>query len=286
MPSPKAIAEAVASEIGPKDAPLQVSAVIAQLSIKNLWEQSGFHDDFADKVRISVCVELRAILDRHEEGFYTPFELFGLEDQFIAGRYRPIETDDADTAQAKIRRSQISEIIRAINRLSPDEFELLCQKLPELMEGERQAFKPRANDQGIDFFSRVKFGSLITRSVLGLGRERQLNAWIVGQAKHYKKTVVKTSEIRELVGAIDLARAKIFSSNNDPLENLFIKLCEPIFYCFFSSGQFTSGSKKLMEKAGIIYLEGYDIAQFLADSEVGFEDSSFDEAKFHSWMNH
>ena len=141
--------------------------------------------------------------------------------------------------------------------------------LPNVSEG--------SGDQGVDFYGHAGFGELIADTTLPGSVEEPIRVWIIGQAKRYLETKVSTADLRELVGSVELSRAKVHSGKRDPLQNLKVRLCDPIFYMLVTSGDFTGGSRELIEKSGIIAMDGVQLCQFLADHGKGGGAAGFDE---------
>ncbi|MGV3511449.1 MAG: restriction endonuclease [Novosphingobium sp.] len=279
------IASKVVSSIAPFDSPKPLERLIAAVAMTEGLCDAGFEDDFAEKWHDRVLIHLRARLeDASEVGKFAHYRLVGLDQRFVGGSCQLLDSDSQEERKAKSQRAQTILIHRALKALSDNEFELLCQKVPVLLKAEPQGTKPQSNDQGIDFYAKVRFGEIVSPTILPTGSEKMLWAWIIGQAKNYERTVVSTAEIRELVGSVSLARAGIYSTSDNPLSGLSMRLCDPVFYMFLTSGRFTKGSIKLMREAGIAYMEGLELSQYLADCGVGIEHGNFCEVRFANWL--
>lgn len=142
----------------------------------------------------------------------------------------------------------------------------------------------RSADQGVDFYGRVPLGDILKPKLLDSGAEKNMFVWLVGQSKHYPETKVSTSEIRELAGSVEFARAKIYAGKTDPLINLTLRPCDPIIFMFFTSGKFTRDSNDLLRRSGVLSFDGLQISQFLADHGVGISAGLFDDASFELWL--
>jgi hypothetical protein len=110
-----------------------------------------------------------------------------------------------------------------------------------------------------------------------------------GPAKHYPNAAIGPDFIRELVGAIALARYKVYSSNHDLFEDLQLRAFNPLLAMIFTTGRLTSGARQLAERAGIIARSGEQLAVFLADRGVGMRvdargDTCFDRHAFRCWL--
>ncbi|SMX81870.1 hypothetical protein BSP239C_01428 [Brevibacterium sp. 239c] len=108
---------------------------------------------------------------------------------------------------------------------------------------------------------------------------------MVGQAKHYQKTKVSTPDLRELVGSVQLARAKAFADDGRALQGLDLRACDPVFYLFFTTGTITLDGYKLLKASGVVSMDGAQLAAFLADNDIGITDGDFDESAAKSWIN-
>lgn len=112
-----------------------------------------------------------------------------------------------------------------------------------------------------------------------------------GQAKHYHNNSVGPSAVRELVGAISLARHKTFSSKTDDFfEDFGLKSFNPLVALLFSTGEITAGARSLAGGAGMIIKSGMQIAVFLADRGVGMKMNEsgvivFDRENFDIWLS-
>ena len=137
-----------------------------------------------------------------------------------------------EEVQQKRLRANKAYYIRAFSDLSNDDFEVLCARVLSLWRVEKDFVSRRSADQGVDFFGRVPFGEIMKPSAIGNGAERQLKLWLVGQAKNYSASQVSTKDIRELVGSVNLARSKTYAGSIDPLSQLEMRTCDPVFFLF------------------------------------------------------
>ena len=63
-----------------------------------------------------------------------------------------------------------------------------------------------------------------------------------------------------------------------------MRLCDPIIYLFFTTGQFSKDSLELLDRSGVLSFDGLQIGQFLADHGIGITNGSFDPAPFNTWL--
>jgi len=154
----------------------------------------------------------------------------------------------------------------------------------ELLKVEKPFVSRQTADQGIDFFGRVPYGKILQPSFLHPGAEKHIAVWLVGQAKHYPDSNIGTSDIRQLVGSVELARAKVFAGSTNPLSELTTRLCDPIIYLFFTTGRFSRDSVELLSRSGVLAFDGLQIGQFLADHGIGLAADLFDQVLFDRWL--
>lgn len=53
---------------------------------------------------------------------------------------------------------------------------------------------------------------------------------------------------------------------------------------FFTTGRFTRDSIQLLRQAGVVAMDGSQLATLLADRKVGYDDDSFSKAAFFKWL--
>ena len=108
---------------------------------------------------------------------------------------------------------------------------------------------------------------------------------MVGQAKHYNMTQIGTEHIRELVGSVSLARAGVYGSGTNPLSDLNVRVADPIFLMFFTTGTISANAWQLLNRSGVIGMDGEMIAAFLADRQFGAKDGAFNADEFFIRLN-
>ncbi len=90
-----------------------------------------------------------------------------------------------------------------------------------------------------------------------------------GQAKHYPDNPIGPATVREMIGAISLARYRVYSSEPDFFEAFKLLPYNPLIALLFTTGRFTSGAMEIAASAGVIARSGEQLAVFLADRNVG-----------------
>ena len=67
-----------------------------------------------------------------------------------------------------------------------------------------------------------------------------------------------------------------------------VKPFSPVLAMLISTGRFSSGARRLAEKAGLIVISGWQLSVFLADRGIGMVEAngvhSFSENEFLSWL--
>ena len=178
-------------------------------------------------------------LNRHKDSF-SPFAFNSSSDYHIQGCAYIEPTDSPDVQEAKKSQARLNDYVALLATLTPRQFECLGKAVLELLGVEKPTVTPKSADEGIDFFGLLRLEALAGLPDRFPGVGRQLTIWLIGQAKHYQESIVSTAAIRELVGAIHLARGKAFGADGDRYADLRVRVCDPVFYLFFTTGRFTA----------------------------------------------
>jgi hypothetical protein len=284
-PGPAQAAALVQTVLSVTDPPRPTRQVLLDITISQGWAAGADAEDKADMWLNRFKRRLAFIIaEAVEEGEYRSFTFNSSGDDYLQG-YCFCEPGESDaTTDAKRKRAYTIEVFEHIARLSDRDFEILSGKVIELLGVERAYVSRISGDQGIDFYGRARFSDILRPPLIDAGAEKNLYVWLIGQSKHYPRSQVSTQEIRELVGSVELAKVKIYAGGNDPLEHLKIRLCDPVFFLFFTSGRFTRDSKDVLRRAGISAFNGLQIAQFLADQGIGLNEQGFDPPTFQVWL--
>lgn len=255
------------------DAPRELRSLATEALVSLGWsdeEALQFANDNEEKIQNVSKRLINAAEDRAEP---VSFE-FNANDPFlIQGNCYVLPDEGVSTKDDKERRANAPELLKAIGDLNPRDFEHLCGVLLQCLAVDVPFVTQSSGDQGVDFFGKADFGKFVRgTSELGPVTEN-LAVWIVGQAKRYANTKVKTSDLRELVGSVELAKSRISADGGVALTDLEVRLCEPIFYFMVTSGVFTSGSETLLKSAGVAGFNGKRLSILLADHGVGLDSS-------------
>lgn len=286
MRGPQEAAKRIGEVVGVTDAPRPTRSVLFEIiSISGLFSRDDAEekaDAWLDRFMSRLALELE---NSAKSGSVVTFSFNSSGTDFVQGACFAEPAYPADVRSALLNRSNLIEILSQFSALSSKDFEILSGRVLSLLGVDEVHVTQSSADQGVDFFGRLALGELVKPTRLTPGGEKQLHVWLVGQSKHYQETKIGTGEIRELVGSIELARAKIFAGTKDPRHKLTARLCDPIVYLMFTTGNFTTDSRSLLSKSGVLSFDGMQISQLLADSEVGLVDGMFDPRLFRQWLD-
>jgi len=195
--------------------------------------------------------------------------------------------DTAEVQEQKRKRRHWQNHYAVLRELDPRQFEVLCSKVLSLLGVPSPQLTPYQGDEGIDFYGRLSVGDLVGHGAIFPIFETRLVVWLVGQAKHYLHTKIATPDIRELVGAATLGRARAFSKN-DAYPDLRIRACDPVIMLFFSTGEISPYGWALCNRAGVVAMDGEMLATFLADKGIALRTNGagqeFDPDSFAEWL--
>lgn len=216
--------------------------------------------------------------DAAEGPYVICFTFSAANESYIQGSCYALKSDTEEVRRDKKRRANALPMLAALRALSDRDFKFLCGLVLKKFGVAEPNVTRGSGDQGLDFYGQAPFGSLIAKTTLPNTVEQAIRVWIIGQAKRYIKTKVTTAALRELVGSVELSRSGVHASPEDPLKNLNVRLCDPIFYMMITSGEFTRGSAALISRSGVIGMDGLQLCLFLADHGLGGGEAGFDAA--------
>lgn len=283
--SKKSVLSEIEVTLPPDSPPVLLHTVITSAITK---KYGVLNTDAAEKSEAIIEAIRHSIRNKFEEsqndyfGYFYHLRISELNEEYIYGACHAFPGDSPEQIAAKSKRANHVKISQYIDKLNPDEFEAFCGRLISLIGVENPIVTTHGNDQGIDFFGRWNLNSAIKVSNFPDGVEKQFKAWIIGQAKKYDATKIGTNVIRELVGSVQLAKAKVFSTEVDNYTSLGVSFCDPIFYCLIITGAVTSGVARLLRNAGIIFFDKDLISVFLADLSEGKFDPDVEQS-FRNW---
>ncbi|WP_334188571.1 restriction endonuclease [Noviherbaspirillum sp.] len=223
-----------------------------------------------------------------QDGMIPILTVIGSSFDSVAGSCHIRPTDSVDVARAKAHRIQAEPLRARIQSLTFSEFELFGAKVLRLLGAQKTHVTPHSNDQGIDFYGVLNVGQLQNVPAPFFRLTHDVELRLAGQAKHYPTRSIGTSVVRELVGAVSLARHKTFSTDEDLFEELELKPLNPLLVLLFTTGTLSSGAIDLASKLGIIARSGRQLAAFLADCGIGMVSGGtgmvFDKTEFDAWL--
>jgi hypothetical protein len=115
------------------------------------------------------------------------------------------------------------------------------------------------------------------------GWQKQMEAWMVGQAKHYVDGTVSTPALRDLIGSVSMLRSP--KADRRAYPNLIIRTCDSVFHLLVTTGRLSSEVWREIDNHGAIGIDGEMLAVFLAARGVASSTSGFDEGKFNEWLS-
>jgi hypothetical protein len=290
-PRPNAIVDRLEITVGVDGAPKNLNTAIS-IELEQFFGLPAIQaSEHAERVAGAVAkiIASRAV-DADEAGTMATLVLLGTTSTSLAGFCHVLPTDTATIATAKLQRRKVDALAAAMRSLTFDQFEQFgAQVLREIGAADSRITRS-SGDQGIDFFGHLSLGQYQATPLPFTKLTHDVKLSFVGQAKHYPNNSIGPSIIRELIGAVSLARTKTFSvENEDVFPGIDLKPFSPAVIFLFTTGKMTSGAAQLAKSAGIIARSGDQLALFLADKGIGMKTTDggivFDERRFSDWLN-
>ncbi|WP_197516477.1 restriction endonuclease [Mycobacterium sp. E2497] len=229
----------------------------------------------------------RRLIDYHNErvtlGRHVRFTFNQSDETYLQGSAYIAPNDDESIVSVKLRRKYHAQCLDAVIALAPKDFEVACRGLIRAIGATTTYITQQSADSGIDFFGLLPLARLNAVEAFPSIYD-QMRVWLVGQAKHYQRTQVATPDIRELIGSVELAKARAFV-NPDQYPELVVRVCDSVYYLFFTTGQISRDGWRLITRAGVVAMEGDDVAAFMADHKIGFSEDVFDIDGFRAWID-
>ncbi|MBD8467058.1 restriction endonuclease [Plantibacter sp. CFBP 8798] len=264
----------MAESASPTDEPQLLHDRIAT----ELW-RAGHADDLdaAQEIAEALIEPVRVfIIDAQtaasNAGQAWTLEVYGSEDEYVRGSSTEDVSLSTEERQIRANRLHIGAIHEALINLDDVQFEHACTAILRLMGSLNPQTSPRRDDGGIDFYGRLELvGRLDNLSPYG-GIDHRVGLWLVGQAKHYPTRPIQTAHIRELVGSVELART---GGAIHIWQGMNLRPFDATVMLLFTTGNFSSGAHRLLNKTGIIAMSGIQLSTFLADAGVGINQATF-----------
>jgi Restriction endonuclease len=224
------------------------------------------------------------------QGTVPRLVLLGTALDVVAGGCHRLRGDDAVVSFLKRSRQQADLLLNAMRSLDFNQFEHFGMKVLTELGATKAEVTPSSGDQGIDFFGELSLGELMDHPPPFLKLARDIRLGFVGQAKHYPTRTIGPDVVREIAGAVALARAGAFSREKvDLFDRIDLKSHSPIVTLLLTTGSISSGATHLAAAAGIIARSGEQLAVFLAEKGVGMRDDGsgpvFDNSAFKEWLS-
>lgn len=232
----------------------------------------------AELAEQKIAIIARLITKRSElaqrQGVIGEIILVGVTLDSVAGSSFVLRLDSGAVAQAKRNRLNADLLLRTIRELGFSDFEKFGAAVLRTLGATIATVTPHAGDQGIDFYGELSVGALLGRPTAFFNIAHDTRLLFAGQAKHYPNRSIGPDTVRELVGALSLARTKTFSKVNFELfEGMELRPFSPVLCLLFTTGELTSGAVQLAERAGIVARSGRQLAVFFGGS--GSRDACF-----------
>lgn len=205
----------------------------------------------------------------------------------VGGSGKPHPSDDEKVQLAKRGRRNVAQILESMRALSAGEFEAFGSALVKSLGASVSAKTQQTGDQGIDFVGVARLGDLLEhpKSIFRLAHDMQID--FIGQAKHYPNRTIQPATVRELVGSLELARSRHFSSDKFRfIEDLSLRSFSPVFAILITTGKVSAGAREVADKSGIVIRSGEQVATYLADLGVGIDQATdaFSHKLFMGWV--
>jgi hypothetical protein len=285
-PGPVLASRSLQARIDVSASPRKITDHLSEICIQNGWAPNTAEArEIAERWAPQVVDILRQEYNElARKGRFAPYAFNSSSSDYVQGCAFVEPRDSEELKAEKRKRAQFKSYEAILETLTAREFEMLCVGVLNVIGIDDPILTPSSADEGIDFYGRLRLEKHIFADRQLPGLQQQLVAWLIGQAKHYKAGQVSTPEIRDLVGAIHLARSRAFGSGANKYNDLTVRACDPVFYLFFTTGRLTSNSWILLERSGVVGMDGQMLAAFLSDHSVGMNGGVFDEQRLRAWV--
>jgi hypothetical protein len=286
----KSIAEAIKklpAHITADAKPVSAKEIIAKICLACKWCVTHADAlDQAEKWEKQFIKKLQERLSKTDSfGRHCRYTINSSSEYMIQGSAFIEPTDSESLKAEKAIISRCSQYYEAIQKLTTDQFEALCAGVLSLMGAEQVRLTPKTRDEGIDFYGRISLEKILRGDKLFPGTERQLSVWMIGQAKHFSTGHVDTLNVRELVGAVELARMRAYSTKPEArYKDLKVRLCDPVYCLFITTGLFSSDAWALLLRSGVVGMDGDMLCVYLAEKNAGLVNNQFTEDAFNAWV--
>lgn len=289
-PGPVLIADIIYGELPLDSEPIKLTRVAEQVIMERFTSLDPIEK--ASEWEAPIKSRLLNYIKAAEERGAQPQVAFNSSSNYMIQGACFIEgTDSDEVVEQKKRRLRWKDYYETLQELSPREFELLCREVLKLIGARNVKLTKETRDEGIDFYGKLSVADVIKPSSAFRFRpfESFLEIWLIGQAKHYRAVKVATPDLRELIGSVNLASARTFADlDPDKYPDLRIRVADPVFMLFFTTGRISIDGWQLVKKSGIVAMDGEILAAFLADHDVAImkEEGTkqFSKGAFFEWL--
>lgn len=284
-PGPAAAADWVMTELPRTQPPTDPESLLVQIGTVLGWFRSTSEaQEKAERWRKPFLTRLRfAINDPERRGRPTRFEFNSSNEDLIQGACYVEDGHSQQLREGKGRREHMDTYLAYVRSLTGRQFEGVCRGVLDLLGCENPVVTPRGNDQGIDFHGRMEMRGRLNMQYVQTAVDEAMHSYIVGQAKQIAGNV-GTSEIRDLVGAVEIARLGISADEGQALRDLGMRPYDSVWRFFVTTGDFSRDSLKLLNRLGLVGIDGEMVASILADHAVADVNGVCDRSAFDSWL--
>ncbi|WP_323762380.1 restriction endonuclease [Maricaulis sp.] len=211
----------------------------------------------------------RTVVDHYElcvaNNYPVDFEIIGTGNDYIRGMAWSHDGMAADERLIRSRRSKIGANIERIDALDANGFEALMVAFLVSMGASSYKITPASKDDGVDFVGKIDLtvnqDDGATYSLID-----NFSTYVVGQAKHYKKTNFKISDVRELIGSVGMVRNGISAYSPTRSDRFGIRPYDPIFAVLVTSGNVSKFGWDFASRSGVLVIDGRQLAAHLTES--------------------
>ena len=210
---PKAVFDLMLLRLSADAKPRSIESIVREIlsDAANGWNLDQFEMD--DKV-YDYSPKVKDYINEHfntaqRKGRQPQIQLNPSDDTKVQGALLIIPADTPEIKEQKQKRLSLPDYLACMQALSFRDFEIFCQKVLGLLGVPNPKASRYQKDEGIDFYGELSLGDLVGHGAFFTAFESRVKIWLVGQAKHYSDTKVVTPDVRELVGATYLGRAKV-----------------------------------------------------------------------------
>lgn len=288
--TPKQITDALERFVGPLGQAHQLRDVIETVLLSDFKQPPTVAAEKSEKLASKVADEIQSRSSTAVgSGSFSTLTLHSNQTS-LCGSLLVLPTDDDETALAKRNRGQAHTLFDQIRALHFSKFERFGEAILRELGCTSPEITRHSNDQGIDFYGEVSIGDLLGMQPSRFHLMHASKTVIVGQAKHYPSRSIGPATVRELVGALSLARTSSYSKPKiDLLDKVDLRPFTPALAMLISTGEFTTGARHLAKEAGILLFSGWQLSVFLADCKVGMKATAdgflFDDPTFRTWLD-